>query len=114
MVDLRNSEVDLVLPPSVADGADSLPHSLGASGWRITRLLSSDFMRMVLIAVVIALPVSYWIASRWLGNFAFRIELHAGYFAMAGFGILLIALLTVGFQTLKAASINPAECLRDE
>ena len=87
---------------------------LGASVWNIVRLLSADFTSMVIIAILIALPVSYLIASNWLESFAFRIDLKWWYFTGAAVLTLLIAWATVSFQTLKAANINPAECLRDE
>ncbi|MEM8967584.1 MAG: ABC transporter permease [Bacteroidota bacterium] len=88
--------------------------ALGASAISITRLLTSDFTKMVLIAVTVALPISYFAAQYWLQNFAFSISLQWWYFAGAGLVALLIAWLTVGLQTVKAARINPVECLRDE
>ena len=80
----------------------------------IAQLLSGDFIRMVIIAIVIALPVSYLIADRWLESFAYRIELKWWYFAAAGLMTLLIAWFTVSMQTVKAALVNPVEALRDE
>ena len=88
--------------------------ALGASSVSIVRLLSSDFTRMVLVAIVIALPLSYLAAQRWLQDFAFHIELRWWYFAGAGLLALLIAWFTVGLQTVRAARVNPVECLRDE
>ncbi|MEM9830226.1 MAG: ABC transporter permease [Bacteroidota bacterium] len=88
--------------------------ALGASAISIVHLLSSDFTKMVLIAVAIALPVSYFAAQRWLQNFAFSIPLQWWYFVGAGLIALLIAWLTVGLQTVKAARVNPVECLKDE
>ena len=87
---------------------------LGASVWNIVRLLSTDFTKMVVIAILIALPISYLIASNWLESFAYRIDLQWWYFAGAAVLTLFIAWATVSFQTLKTANINPAECLRDE
>ncbi len=87
---------------------------LGASDFGIVRLLSGDFTKMVLAAIVIALPISYFIAQRWLQDFAFSIDLHWWYFAGAGLLALLIAWFTVGLQTVRAARVNPVECLRDE
>ena len=87
---------------------------LGASDFGIVRLLSGDFTKMVLVAIVIALPISYFIAQRWLEDFAFSIDLEWWYFAGAGLLALLIAWFTVGLQTVKAARINPVECLKDE
>ena len=69
---------------------------------------------MVLIAISIALPISYLIARNWLEDYAYKIELEWWYFAGAGFLVLLISWFTVGLQTLKAARVNPVDCLRDE
>ena len=87
---------------------------LGASDFGIVRLLSGDFTKMVLMAIVIALPISYLAAQRWLQDFAFHIELQWWYFVGAGLLALLIAWFTVGLQTVRAARVNPVECLRDE
>ncbi len=87
---------------------------LGASDFGIVRLLSGDFTKMVLMAIVIALPLSYFLARQWLEDFAFHIDLKWWYFAGAGLLALLIAWFTVGLQTVKAARVNPVECLQDE
>ncbi len=87
---------------------------LGASDFGIVRLLSGDFTKMVILAIAIALPLSYFIAQQWLESFAYRIDLQWWYFAGAGLLALLIAWFTVGLQTVKAARVNPVECLRDE
>lgn len=87
---------------------------LGSSVWGIVSLLSADFTKMVLVAIAIAIPISYLFAQRWLENFAYTIELKWWMFGIAALITLLIAWLTVGFQTLKAATINPVDCLRDE
>ncbi|MEM1135161.1 MAG: ABC transporter permease [Bacteroidota bacterium] len=87
---------------------------LGASIFSIIGLLSGDFTKMVLTAIVIALPTSFILAQQWLGSFAFNIELKWWYFAGAGVLALLIAWLTVSLLTVKAAQINPVKCLKDE
>ena len=87
---------------------------LGSSVFDIVYLLSSDFTKMVLVAICIALPISFLIAYRWLQGFALSIDLEWWYFAGAGVTALLIAWLTVGFQTFKAARVNPVQCLKDE
>ena len=87
---------------------------LGSSEWRIVRLLSSDFMKMILVAIIIALPVSYLLAKNWLNDFAYRIDLEWWYFFSAGLVALLIAWFTVGLQTVKAARTNPVNNLRTE
>ena len=88
--------------------------ALGASVNNIVGLLTSDFTKMVAVAIGIALPVGYFIAQRWLQNFAFHIDLQWWYFAGVGLLVLLIAWLTVGLQTVKAALANPVDSLRNE
>ncbi len=87
---------------------------LGASQLAIMRLLTSMFTRTVLVAVVLALPIGYYMVDSWLQNFAYSIELEWWIFAVAGVSALLIAWFTIGFQTFKATRINPAQCLRNE
>jgi ABC-type antimicrobial peptide transport system permease subunit len=87
---------------------------MGSGTAEIVKLLSADFTRLVVIAIVISIPIGYIIIHRWLGNFAYRIELHWWYFAGAGVVTLLITWFTVGMQTVKAALINPVECLKEE
>lgn len=87
---------------------------LGATEAGIVNLLSTDFTKMILIAIAFALPVSYFAALKWLENFAYRIELEWWFFAGAGVTVLLIAWITIGMQTLKSARTNPAECIRNE
>ncbi|MEM6845173.1 MAG: ABC transporter permease [Bacteroidota bacterium] len=87
---------------------------LGANSFSIIRLLSGDFTKMVLLAIVIGLPVSYWVAQWWLEGFAYRIDLAWWYFIGAGLIALLIAWLTVGLQTIKASRVNLVACLKDE
>ncbi|HET9435194.1 MAG TPA: FtsX-like permease family protein, partial [Chitinophagaceae bacterium] len=87
---------------------------LGATEAGIVSLLSTDFTKMILIAIAIALPVSYFVALEWLERFAYRIELEWWFFVGAGVTALLIAWITIGMQTIKAAHINPAECVRNE
>ncbi len=87
---------------------------LGADIFSIVYLLTQDFTKMVLVAVFIALPISYFVASEWLANFAFRIDLAWWYFATAGIVAVFIAWITVSLQTVKAASVNPVTCLKDD
>jgi ABC-type antimicrobial peptide transport system permease subunit len=87
---------------------------LGSSIFNIVILLSSDFTKIVFAAIVIALPISYFIAKQWLDEFAYRISLSWWYFIITGMTALSIAWLTVGVQALKTAHINSAKCLRDE
>lgn len=87
---------------------------LGSSDWRISGKLIYDLLKMVLIAVLVGLPVSYVITSKWLDGFAFRINLEVWFFAAAGVITVLIAILTVGTQAVKAARLNPVQFLKDE
>lgn len=87
---------------------------LGATVRNIIMLLSRDFVRLVLVAFVVAVPIAYIAMQGWLEDFAFRIELGPTVFALAGGGALLIALLTVSFQAIRAALTNPVDSLRYE
>lgn len=87
---------------------------MGASEWRIIFLLSFDFTLTVLVAIGIAIPISYLITDHWLSTFAYHIELRSWYFATAGILALMIAWLTVGTQAFKASRISPTQCLKDE
>ena len=87
---------------------------LGSSTWGIVSLLSSDFTKMVLTAILISLPVSYLVAGRWLDDFAFHIELEWWFFAGSGLLALIVAWLTVSLQTVKAAKVNPTQCLKED
>jgi putative ABC transport system permease protein len=87
---------------------------LGASVVNITNLLSKDFVKLVLIAIVIASPLSWWFMNKWLQDFAYRIQISWWMFAVAGMIAIFIALLTVSFQAIKAAIANPVKSLRTE
>ncbi|MGH2564175.1 MAG: ABC transporter permease, partial [Ginsengibacter sp.] len=87
---------------------------LGASVAQIVTLLSGDFLKLVSIAFVIAAPVSWLVMNRWLQDFAYRINISWLVFVLAGATVILIALLTVSFQAIKAAMANPVKSLRTE
>ncbi|MBA4055159.1 MAG: hypothetical protein C0490_10635 [Marivirga sp.] len=87
---------------------------LGSNAIQIALLLSSEFTKIVLLAIVIALPLSFYLASYWLNGFVLKIELQWIYFVGAGLIALFTAWITVGSQAIKAARINPAKCLKDE
>jgi putative ABC transport system permease protein len=87
---------------------------LGATVASITGLLAKDFLKLVLIAIVIAAPLAYFSMNRWLADFAYRIEMRWWMFAVAGAAAVLIAFLTVGVQSAKAALMNPVKSLRSE
>ena len=87
---------------------------LGASVSSIVALLSKDFLKLVLIAIVIATPLAWYAMNRWLQDFAYRIDIEWWVFALAGLLAVGIALLTVSFQSVKAALMNPVKSLRSE
>jgi ABC-type antimicrobial peptide transport system permease subunit len=87
---------------------------LGSSEFGIIYLLSADFTKIVMVAISIALPLSFIMAKSWLDNFAFRIDLQWSWFIVAGCIALVIAWLTVGAQAIRAAGANPTTSLRDE
>lgn len=87
---------------------------LGASVSGIVSLLSKDFIKLLLIAIVIASPIAWWAMNKWLEDFAYRIEIQWWMFALAGLAALIIALITVSSQAIKAAIANPVDSLRDE
>lgn len=87
---------------------------LGASVFNIVYLLSGNFTRLVVIATAIAIPVSWWAISNWLGSFAYRIDIGWTIFLVASCTALLIAWLTVSYESIKAAIANPVRSLRTE
>lgn len=87
---------------------------LGASEWSIVYLLSKDFTKPVIMAILIALPLSYVLTKYWLASFAYRIDLQVWYFVAAGALALIISWVTVGMQAVKAATVHPIQCLREE
>ncbi len=87
---------------------------LGATVHGITTLLSKDFLELVFISCLIAFPVAWWIMHNWLQSYDYRTNLSWWIFAAAGAGALLITLLTVSFQAIKAAVANPVKSLRSE
>ncbi len=87
---------------------------MGASVTQITVMLSKDFVTLVLIAIVIAAPIAYWAMSRWLQNFAYKINLSWWIFVSAGIVAVLIAVITISEQAIRAALANPVKSLRTE
>jgi putative ABC transport system permease protein len=87
---------------------------LGASVTQVTQMLSKEFIKLVFISCIIAFPLSYWVMNKWLQSFAYRINISWWVFAVAGLATLLIALVTVSFQAIKAAIANPVKSLRSE
>ena len=101
MVEQRNKEISIRLV-------------LGAPFRSIYQLLTLDFMKLILISITIAIPIGWYIMSRWLEDFAYRITIGWGVFAIAGFIALAIAILTISYQSIRAALIKPLKSLRTE
>ena len=87
---------------------------LGASVTNIVAILSKDFLKLVLLANVIAWPIAWWAMHNWLQNFAFKADLGLWIFVLAGVGTLFLAMLTVSFQAVRSAVANPVQSLRSE
>ena len=87
---------------------------LGATVFDVLAMLSKDFVRLVLFATVLAWPVAYFAAKRWLQDYPYRIELGVDFFLLAGLIAVLMALFAIGFHALKAALANPVTSLRYE
>ena len=87
---------------------------LGASVSGITTLLSKDFLQLVVISCIVSFPIAWWMMHSWLQNYKYRIEISWWIFLAAGISAILIALITISFQSIKAALANPIESLRTE
>ena len=92
----------------------SIRKILGASLINIVSLLSGNFVRLIIMAIALALPIAYFFADNWLQDFAYRIEIGWWVFVVAGASAIGIALLTVSLQSIKAAGMNPVKNLRSE
>ncbi|TWR26057.1 FtsX-like permease family protein [Mucilaginibacter achroorhodeus] len=87
---------------------------LGASVTSIVRMLSTDLIRLVGIAIIISVPIAWFAMDRWLQNFAYKIQIQWWVFILAGLGATVVALVTVSVQSIKAALANPAKTLKDD
>ncbi|MBA4849337.1 ABC transporter permease [Emticicia sp. BO119] len=87
---------------------------LGASVLSVVRLLSGDFLKLVLIAIIIAAPLAWYVMSRWMENFSYKVGVEWWVFVLSGIMAIIIALLTVSFQSIKAALLNPVKSLKSE
>jgi ABC-type antimicrobial peptide transport system permease subunit len=88
--------------------------ALGASALSIVQLVTRDFVKLIFIAMVIATPLAYYFMNKWLEGFAFSVEIKWWWLLSAGLLALLVALCTIGYQSLKAALTNPVKSLRSE
>ncbi|HEY4325375.1 MAG TPA: ABC transporter permease [Mucilaginibacter sp.] len=87
---------------------------LGASVGSIMTMLSKDFIKLILIALLVASPISWWAMNRWLQSFAYRIDIPLWIFFFSGITAVAIALLTISFQSVRAALVNPVDSLRND
>jgi len=87
---------------------------LGASVANLVGMLSKDFLKLVIISALIAFPVAWWAMNKWLQDFAYRTTISWWIFVAAALAAIAIALITVSFQAIKAALMNPIKSLRTE
>jgi ABC-type antimicrobial peptide transport system permease subunit len=87
---------------------------LGASVANIVTMVSSDFLKLVIVSAVIAFPVAWWAMNKWLETFSYRVPISGWMFILAAIAAIVIALLTISFQSIKAAIANPVKSLRSE
>jgi putative ABC transport system permease protein len=87
---------------------------LGASAFSIVTLLSKDFIKLIMFAILIATPVCWYVMNQWLDDFAYRITINPAIFIVAGLLAVIIALLTVSWQAFRASRVNPVSCLKNE
>ncbi|WP_293946418.1 MULTISPECIES: ABC transporter permease [unclassified Sphingobacterium] len=87
---------------------------LGASVAQVTSLLSVDFIKLVIIAILIASPIAWWAMDKWLQDYSYRIQIQWHYFVIAGLMAILISMATISYQAIKAALSNPVDSLKDE
>jgi putative ABC transport system permease protein len=87
---------------------------LGATVSGIVALLSKDFLKLVVLGFLLAVPITWYVMNQWLENFAYRTDISIGILSLAGLIALIIALATVTVQSLKAALANPVNSLRNE
>jgi len=87
---------------------------VGATVKNIAFMLSKDFLKLVFVAVLVAFPLSYWMMDQWLRGYAYRVSIGINVFIIAGISVVLITILTISFQAIKAAVANPVKNLRTE
>ncbi len=88
--------------------------ALGASVAQVTKMLSKDFIKLILVSFVFAVPVGYYAISKWLERFAYHIDISIMVFVLAGFVSIVIAVLTIAYESIKAARANPVDSLKGE
>jgi putative ABC transport system permease protein len=92
----------------------SIRKVLGASVSNVFALLTGNFLKLVFISLLIAIPIGWWLMQKWLQDYTYRISITWDVFALSGLAVLIIALITICYQAVKAAIANPVETLRSE
>jgi putative ABC transport system permease protein len=87
---------------------------LGASSAQIVTLLTSRFVKLVMLSIILGVPLAYYFIDRWLETFAYRVEVSASFFIIPGMAILLVTCITVGIESLRASVANPVDSIRNE
>jgi len=87
---------------------------LGATVRNIVLMLSKDFTKLVLIAFVLAIPISWFSMNKWLEDFVYKIDIDPIFYVFSGVGVVLMAWLVISYQSFQAATKNPVETLRSE
>lgn len=88
--------------------------ALGSSEQGIFVLLSTEYIKLVTLSILLAVPIVWYVMQKWIASFPYRTEISAMIFVVAGISVLLISLVTVSYQTIKAARVNPVDSLRYE
>jgi len=92
----------------------SIRKVLGASVSNLFGLLTGNFLKLVFISLLIAIPIGWWLMQKWLQDYTYRISITWDVFVLSGLAVLFIALTTICYQAIKAAIVNPAKSLRSE
>jgi putative ABC transport system permease protein len=87
---------------------------LGASVVSISNLFAKEYLYLIIIAVILSSPIAWYLANKWLEDFAYKTEIQWWFFGVSGLIVLLTTLITVNIQTIKAALANPVDSLREE
>ena len=87
---------------------------IGASGFTIFRLLAGSFVLQLIIGIALSIPITDWLMTDWLSDFAYRINMSAEMFVLGGLISVVVALLAIGFHTIKASLTNPVDSIKAE
>ena len=98
----------------IEDKGNGNPQAIGATAFNIFGLFSIDFVKLVVIALVIASPVAFYGMKEWLKDFTYKVDINWWIFALTGVAVIAIALITISFQSVRAALMNPVKALRSE